>query len=101
MKLFMFRTAKPRRFAYKPRYYDEAREALEKRKAELGVESHLSDEEKLRLRMSSRWRRDQATGLPATRYTFIIYAIVALGGVYIIFFTDFIDNLLRSFGVGK
>lgn len=102
MKLFMFRTASPRRFVYKPRYYNPEKEAIEKRKAELGLDAKLSEEEKLRLRMSSRWRRnDQTSGLPAMRYTFIIYAIVILGGVYVIFFTDLIDNLIRAFGVGK
>ncbi len=102
MKLFMFRTASPRRFVYKPRYYNPDKDALEKRKAELGLDANLSDEEKLRLRMSSRWRKNEpAMGLPAMRYTFIIYAIFILGGVYVIFFTDLIDNLIRAFGVGK
>lgn len=98
----MFRTSSPRRFVYKPRYYNPEKEAIEKRKAELGLDAKLSEEEKLRLRMSSRWRRsEQTSGLPAMRYTFIIYAIVILGGVYVVFFTDLIDNLIRAFGVGK
>jgi hypothetical protein len=102
MKLFMFRTNSPRRFSYKPRYYDPDKEAFEKRKAEMGLETKLSEEEKLRIRMSSRWQRNkQGTGLPTRRFTFFFYAFFILGGIYVVFFTDLIDNLIRAFGVGK
>ncbi|MBK9290606.1 MAG: hypothetical protein IPM52_03090 [Bacteroidetes bacterium] len=102
MKLYMFRTSGPRKFTYIPRYYDPQKEALEKRKAELGLDTQLSEEEKLRLRMSSRWRKSgQDRSITGPRFTFIIYAIVIVGGIYMIFFTDLIDNLLRAFGVGK
>ncbi len=102
MKLFMFRTANPRRFVYRPRYYNPEKDALEKRKAEMGLEAELTEEEKLRIRMSSRWHRNnQGMGLPARRFTFFFYAFFILGGIYIVFFTDLIDNLIYAFGVGK
>lgn len=100
MKMFMFRTGNPRRFSYKPRYYDPEREALEKRKASMGFEAKLSEEEKLRMRIHSRWRKsDQGYGLPVMRYIFVLYTLVIIGGIYVVFFTDLIDNLIRAFGV--
>jgi len=103
MKLFMFRTNKPRKYNYIPRFYNPEKEALEKRKAALGLDSSLTDEEKLRLRMSSRWRKQEFNDGYGSirRITFIAYGTVVLLGIYVVFFTDLIDNLIRAFGIGK
>ncbi len=103
MKFVMFRTIKPRRFSYRPRHFDPDKEAMEKRRAELGVESKLSEQELLRAKMSAKWRQQNPSDF-ADRYkrlSMIIYGIVILVGIYVIFFTDLIDNMIRAFGLIK
>lgn len=104
MRLVMFKTPNPKRFTYKPRYYDEKKEKLEQRKAELGLDSSLTDQEGLRLRIRRKWRHENAdTGRSrlskAIYYGF--YAFIIIGGVYAIFFTDLVDKIIVLFGVGK
>lgn len=104
MRFVMFRTPTPKKFTYKPRYYDEDREQLEKRKAELGYDSELSHREGLKLQMSKRWRRGSsdsgASSLTRLIY-YLFYAIVIVGGIYVIFFTDSVNKLVALFGVGN
>lgn len=103
MKFVMFRTAKPKKFKYIPRFYNPDKEALERRKASLGLDTQLSEQEKLRLKLNARWRKNNDDDF-APRYqrmSFIVYGAIILTGLYFIFFTDMIDNLLRAFGVGK
>ena len=104
MRFIMFRTPKPKQFSYKPRYYDEDKERLEQRKAELGYDSKLSHSESLRLQISKRWHRGSSeTGSSSlTRLIYyLFYAIVIVGGIYVIFFTDSVNKLVALFGVGK
>lgn len=103
MRFVLFRTPKPRQFSYKPRYYDEEKERLEKRKAELGLSSELSHRESLRVQMRSKWRkgsgsRGGASNLSRLIY-FAFYAFVIIGGIYLIFFTDFVERLIALFGI--
>lgn len=104
MRFVIFKTPKPKQFSYKPRYYDEDRERLEQRKAELGLDSKVSRHEGLRLQMRRRWKNaEEGTGknrLSKVIY-YSFYAFVIIGGVYLIFFTDFVDKLVALFGVGK
>lgn len=104
MRFIMFRTPKPKEFTYKPRYYDEEKEKLEQRKAELGYDSRLSHNEGLRFQMSKRWRNSgkdiEKNSLRKFIY-YLFYAVVILGGVYVIFFTGFVNELVALFGVGK
>lgn len=100
----MFRTPKPKEFTYKPRYYDEEKERLEQRKAELGYDSKLTHHDGLRSQMSRKWRRgtpDPGTKSARSLFYYIFYAGVILGGIYIIFFTDFVNKLVALFGVGN
>jgi hypothetical protein len=101
MRFILFRTNKPRRFSYRPRYYDADKEALERRKAEMGLEAKLTEQEARRMRMSARWRKQNPASFEDKykRTSFIIYGSVVLLGIYVIFFTDFIDNLIRAFGL--
>lgn len=104
MRFVWFRTPKPKQFNYKPRYYDEEKERLEQRKAELGLSTDLSHHEGLRLQMRKRWHKGSsdtgATSLSKIIY-FLFYAFVIVGGIYAIFFTDLVDNLVALFGVKK
>jgi hypothetical protein len=103
MRFVTFRTPKPKRFSYKPRYYDKDKETLEKRKAELGYDSELTHRESLRLQMSKKWKKSDNDNFgrskmsQAVSYIFILLIIV--GGIYMIFFTDFIEKLLALFGI--
>lgn len=103
MKFVMFRTSKPKQYNYKPRYYDPAKEALERKKAILGLETKLTEQEELRSRMSARWRQRNPVefGEKYKRMSFIVYGSVILFGIYVIFFTELIDNMIRAFGIIK
>ena len=102
MKLISFRTPKPKSFNYTPRYYDPEKEKLERRKAELGLDSELSHNEQLKLRMSRRWGRnvqkDERSPL-SKLVSYLVYATIVVGSIYFILFTDVIENMLRAFGV--
>ena len=102
MRFVTFRTPKPKRFKYKPRYYDEDKEALEQRKAALGYEAKVSHREGLRLQMTRKWHKGAETEERSTLSRFISYfffGTVIIGGVYLIFFTDFVYKLIALFGV--
>lgn len=102
MRFVTFRTPKPKQFKYKPRYYDEDVDALEKRKAELGYDSKVSHHESLKLQMSKRWRKSDANyqRSPLSRMiTYLFVIVVIVGGVYVIFFTEFVEKLIALFGI--
>ncbi len=103
MRFVTFRTPKPKRFSYKPRYYDEDIEALEQRKAALGYNSKVSHREGLRLQIARRWHRgghdkEEKSTLSKLIY-FFFYATIIVGGVYLIFFTDFVYKIIALFGL--
>lgn len=104
MRFVIFKTPTPKRFNYKPRYYDAEKERLEQRKAELGLETELSHSESLRFQMRRRWKGKPAEYRKNNLSKFIYYAFygfVIIGGVYAIFFTDLVDKIVALFGVGK
>ncbi len=101
MRLVFFRTPKAKKFGYQPRYYDAKKVEWERRKAELGYQSELNNEEQLRLRMSSRWQKDIISGnKKASRLlTYLIYAVFIVGSIYVILFTNLVENFLALFGL--
>ncbi len=102
MRLVSFKTPKPKSFTYRPRYYDPDKEALEKKKAAMGLDTTLSHNEKLRLQMSRRWRKEELNQEKSTLskvVSYSIYAFFILGSIYLIMFTNFVEKLLQSFGV--
>ncbi|HDO27195.1 MAG TPA: hypothetical protein ENH02_03675 [Bacteroidetes bacterium] len=104
MRFYLFRTPKPKRFSYKPRYYDPEKERRERRKAELGLRSELSHKENLRLRMDKTWKKhdmDSKRNLVAKVIYYSFYAFLIFGSIYVIFFTNFVDKLLLLFGFGS
>jgi hypothetical protein len=103
MRFVTFRTPKPKQFNYKPRYYDEDKEALEQKKAAMGLEAKVSHRESLRLQMSRKWHKGEEIEEKSTLAKVIAYAFygtVIIGGVYLIFFTDFVYKLIGLFGLG-
>lgn len=101
MRFTLFKTPKAKKFNFPARYYDPQREEWERRKAELGYDSKLSKEEQMRVQMSRRWERQNSERTNTSRIiSYTIYALVILGGIYVIFFTHLIENFLTLFGVG-
>ncbi len=106
MRFVIFHTPKPKKFNFKARYHNPGLEKLRKRRAEMGYEQAVSHDEELRMKMRKRWKgNDEETRFKSfgisQRTSSLIYAVFILGGVYILFFTDFIDKLLMLFGVGR
>lgn len=103
MKFVTFRTPTPKEFKYKPRYFDEDKEALEQKKAALGLNTKVSHREGIRLQMSRRWHKGTDVEEKSTLsklISYLFYGTVIIGGVYLIFFTDFVYKLIGLFGLG-
>jgi len=101
MRLVFFRTPKAKKFSYSPRYFDPKKDEWERRKAELGYDSKLSKEEQLRLKISNRWVHpsDPSNAKAIRLLMYFIYAIFIFGSIYVILFTNIIENFLALFGV--
>ncbi len=101
MRFVIFKTPKPKRFNYHARFYDEKKEELEKRKAELGYSSKLNRNEILRLKMSRRWKIEDDPGnkRATTLLIYFVYAVFILGTIYVVMFTPLVENFLALFGV--
>lgn len=105
MKIVFFKRPKPKQFSYKPRYWDPEQEEFEKRKRELdgdGRDERTPDELKsdLKKKIDTRWRRSHdpdSVGRSNPWMKLFIYAIVIFLAMYFIFFTGFINNLVRFF----
>ena len=99
----MFHRPEMPKFNYIPRYYNPEKEELEKRKAALGLDSQLSDSEKLRVKMRARWGRIGEDGRPIKRRSAFnalrIGLIVGISAFFIalIFFTPFVENFITMF----
>ena len=106
MRFVLFPVRKPKRFNLKARFHNPDLERLRKRRAEMGYEDAISHDEELRMKMRRRWQDDELKtelkgfGLPK-RISFLIYGIFIIGGVYLLFFTNFIEKLIMLFGVSK
>jgi hypothetical protein len=99
MKLVFFRRQKPRGFNYKPIYYDPVKEELEERKKELDAISEGDPRARLKAEIRRKWHhRDDTGGSTYKGVRIILYLFVAILSIYFIFFTNFIENLLRAFG---
>ena len=99
----MFHRPEMPKFNYTPRYYDPEKEALEKKKAAMGFDSELSENEKLRIRMKKTWGRLDDDGRQTkpksslSRLRLIIILGFAAFALYFIFFTPFVENFITAF----
>lgn len=103
MGIFMFHRPEMPKFNYIPRYYDPEKEELEKKKAAMGLDSNLTDSERLRVQMRQRWGRNIDDGKSLKQgYSFkwlryaIIFGISAFL-ISVIFFTPFVENFVTMF----
>jgi len=88
MKIVFFKIPKPKRFAYPPRYYDEEKERLERRKKELGISS---DGEKLDFETNvrenwKRFRKSDKDRQQKANMSVFIYLVIAALLIYFVFF---------------
>lgn len=86
MKITFLKTAKARKFDYKPRYYDAKKEADEKRKKEIEFNIQNPDRINLRREMQNKWGRGDRLRKKSRTYSLAIYIVLLLLLLYIIFF---------------
>lgn len=102
MKIVFFKRPKPKHFDYKPIYWDEEKEeaAKRKRRIELAGKEKTIEEIKaeLKFQIDNQWRM-QRQAARQKNYTIrlLIYLSVICFFVYMIFFTDLINNFLSFF----
>mgnify|MGYP003443076832 FL=1 len=107
MNFSFFHTPKPRQFNYTPRYYDPNQEALEKKKAAMGLDSKLSEREKRRMRIRKGYGYEaddkdspKQVGFKGMRY--VIFLSLMAFFIYIIFGTPLLENFFEMFlSLGK
>jgi len=95
MNIIFFKRPKPRQFNYKPLYYDPEKEEAENRKKALSSDD---PRERMRAEIRRRWypeRKTSAGGINMVRI--FIYIAFAAFAIYMIFFTDLINNFVAVF----
>mgnify|MGYP003430066812 FL=1 len=107
MGFYFFHTPKPRTFNYIPRYYNPEQEALEKKKAAMGLDSKLSEREKRRMRIRNAYGYDpedykekSKIGFKTVRY--VLFFGLMFFFIYVIFETPFVEKFFEMFlSLGK
>lgn len=90
----------PKKFNYKPRYFDPDQQAWEEKKAERGLDSKLTHEEQLRMKMRRSWSAPKNEETKAEQQAKLIRRIVL--GVfvallfYLVFGTPLMENIIRG-----
>lgn len=90
----------PKKFNYKPRYYDPEQQALEEKKAAAGLDSKLTHEEQLRMRMRKSWGAAKEEESKAEQRAKLIRRIML--GIFIVFLfyfvfcTPLMNNIVRG-----
>ncbi len=88
---FLFKQNQPRRFDYKPRFYNERKEQLNARveaiRKEVEAESGVSSEEALRSRMGHAWKSSssQKSRLQSNKNVLIIAALLSVIAYLLLF----------------
>ena len=90
----------PKKFNYKPRYFDPEQQEWEEKKAAAGLDSKLTHEEQLRLKMRQRWSAPKNEESTAEKNAKLIRRVV-LGVfivvvVYFIFGTDYFERIVEG-----
>ncbi len=95
MKIVFFHTPKPKKFEYKPLYYDTEKEEREQRRKELGLEGESSDHKSFfRGELQKKWRNGGKVNNKKSRLRSVIYLGILLMAIYYIFFTNFVQRLV-------
>jgi len=89
-RLFGTKTQKPRQFEFRPRYYNEKKEKMEKRYARIKAELNLENDDnkpksQFRSNLRASWEsQSKRRGNKGFNLRIIIYALVLLGLAYYI-----------------
>lgn len=79
---------KPKKFNYKPRYYDPEMQEWEEKKAAAGLDSKLSHEEQLRIKMRRSWGAARVEESKEEKRAKLIRRILL--GVFVLFLFYFV-----------
>lgn len=89
MKISFFKTGKPKEFSYRPLYYNERKEELEKIKQMAGDQSEVELPERLRIKLQHSWhdRHNRRRGkTPVSNIRLLVYLAALALFIYFIFF---------------
>ena len=90
----------PKKFNYRPRYFDPEIQEWEEKKAAAGLESKLTHEEKLRLQMRQKWsvRKDEESREEqrAKLIRRIVLGVFVVVVFYCVFGTDLWYNIVKG-----
>lgn len=88
----------PKKFNYIPRYYDPEQQAWEEKKAAAGLDSKLTHEEQLRIKMRQKWgTKGSEESKEEQRYKLIrriVLGVFILFIFYFIFCTPVLNNIV-------
>lgn len=79
-----FQTRKPRKFEYKPRFYDPDKEELENLKAKYGEIEGKSYKRRIDFRQAMKDQKDIKLRKPVPASKIIIYTSIAIAAVYLL-----------------
>lgn len=96
---FFFRH-KPKKFNYMPRYFDPDQQAWEEKKAAAGLDSKLTHEEQLRIKMRRSWsaptNEESKEEQQAKLIRRIVLGVFVAFLFYFIFCTPLMTNVVRG-----
>lgn len=85
-EMSIFQTRKPRRFEYKPRFYDPDKEELERLKAKYGQSEGESYKRRIDFRSAMKEKKDEKLGKPVSALKIILIASIVAGLLYFLLF---------------
>lgn len=90
----------PKKFNYKPRYYDPEQQAWEEKKAAAGLDSKLTHEEQLRIKMHRSWstanKQESKEEQSAKLIRRIVLGVFVAFLFYFVFCTPLMNNIVRG-----
>lgn len=90
----------PKKFNYKPRYFDPEQQEWEEKKAAAGLDSKLTHEEQLRLKMRQSWsapkNEDSTAEKNAKLIRRVVLGVFIVVVVYFIFGTDYFERIVEG-----
>ena len=90
----------PKKFNYKPRYYDPEQQAWEEKKAAAGLDSKLTHEEQFRMKMRKSWSvakdEESKEEQRAKLIRRIVLGVFVAFLFYFVFCTPLMTNIIRG-----
>ncbi len=82
----LFETRKPRRFEYKPRFYDPDKEELERLKAKYGDTEGESYKRRIDFRSAMKEKKNEKLGKPVSAMKILLIATIIVALLYFLLF---------------